>query len=418
MPPAPEPDSSGMSPFPFPPLLNQSTPPTQTPGSGKQAGSYAAMAAAPRNKFQVLFEANPSVTSNDSPIPSFRNDVVHFVFQSHPIPSEISIAKAIRDIGPFNGINIMTVPRATTKVYETRFVNESDRATALDKGIVINKVTIPGLHPRQKKHTENQIKINIRNVDAVASPEEIVETLKKNLSHFGDVELVGIYQDNRFGCFIGEAIAIIDTSMDNYLSLVRTLQIPEWGGRLLTLSWKGAPVVCNFCKQEGHLKRSCPRIAELECTKCFGKGHSPSFCPVLANESASDWDAIVAMEEKEREEAVENQRAKEAKESKEDENLQGGIEEMDDINNSASSDKNINDNNNSNGGSINDNNEHTTQQNHSGMDIDKDTVEENATAMNLDDPPEKNGKRPAGAAAEAEVILRRSGRTIAAPARR
>lgn len=41
------------------------------------------------------------------------------------------------------------------------------------------------------------------------------------------------------------------------------------------------PIVCNFCKEEGHrsFDGTCPAIQKLVCKKCKGKGHTTNRCP-------------------------------------------------------------------------------------------------------------------------------------------
>lgn len=52
-------------------------------------------------------------------------------------------------------------------------------------------------------------------------------------------------------------------------------------GHSINVCKSNNPVVCNFCKEEGHRSYdgTCPAIQKLVCKKCKATGHSTNRCP-------------------------------------------------------------------------------------------------------------------------------------------
>ncbi|KAG0042710.1 hypothetical protein BGZ83_000149 [Gryganskiella cystojenkinii] len=78
--------------------------------------------------------------------------------------------------------------------------------------------------------------------------------------------------------------------------LTRVVQFPEWKDRPIYFSWNGAPKICNFCKQEGHIAKDCPELANMECNDCHQKGHTFRLCPENSPKKIADAQAIAAQE--------------------------------------------------------------------------------------------------------------------------
>ncbi|GAN01830.1 hypothetical protein MAM1_0012c01265 [Mucor ambiguus] len=43
-------------------------------------------------------------------------------------------------------------------------------------------------------------------------------------------------------------------------------------------TYRGAPPICHFCRQSGHIRATCPVLAKRQCFKCRKLGHMARFC--------------------------------------------------------------------------------------------------------------------------------------------
>ncbi|KAK4520235.1 Rho-type GTPase activating protein Rga1 [Mucor velutinosus] len=43
-------------------------------------------------------------------------------------------------------------------------------------------------------------------------------------------------------------------------------------------TYRGAPPVCRFCRQSGHIRAACPVLLKRQCFKCRKLGHNAKFC--------------------------------------------------------------------------------------------------------------------------------------------
>ncbi|KAG1077132.1 hypothetical protein G6F42_025050 [Rhizopus arrhizus] len=58
--------------------------------------------------------------------------------------------------------------------------------------------------------------------------------------------------------------------------------------------YEGAPPVCHFCRQSGHICNACPALAKRKCFKCHDLGHTARFCreeEKFFDESLEDYGA-------------------------------------------------------------------------------------------------------------------------------
>ncbi|CEP11038.1 hypothetical protein [Parasitella parasitica] len=44
-------------------------------------------------------------------------------------------------------------------------------------------------------------------------------------------------------------------------------------------TYKGAPPICHFCHQSGHIRSGCPQLTKRRCFGCDRPGHIVRFCP-------------------------------------------------------------------------------------------------------------------------------------------
>ncbi|KAI8968643.1 hypothetical protein BDB01DRAFT_174089 [Pilobolus umbonatus] len=57
-------------------------------------------------------------------------------------------------------------------------------------------------------------------------------------------------------------------------------------------SYKGALPVCYLCRQAGHVKTCCPKIASILCYHCRGRGHIARFCPDKGKDRMSNEEKL------------------------------------------------------------------------------------------------------------------------------
>ncbi|KAK4512808.1 exocyst complex component exo84 [Mucor velutinosus] len=89
--------------------------------------------------------------------------------------------------------------------------------------------------------------------------ETFVENLQKSLKYYGKVYQIKKYTIDGF--FEGHVSFLIDTSV-----------------KYTDAEDRGAPPVCHFCRQSGHICAACPILAKRKCFKCHKLGHTVKFC--------------------------------------------------------------------------------------------------------------------------------------------
>ncbi|KAK4510019.1 uncharacterized protein ATC70_006188 [Mucor velutinosus] len=114
--------------------------------------------------------------------------------------------------------------------------------------------------------------------------ETFVEDLQKSLKFYGKVYQIKKYTIDGF--FEGHISFLIDTTV-NYRNaegkeydiqpLSRMMYLSAWDV-YVPATYRGAPPVCHFCRQSGHIRDACPVLAKRQCFKCRKLGHTARFC--------------------------------------------------------------------------------------------------------------------------------------------
>lgn len=61
----------------------------------------------------------------------------------------------------------------------------------------------------------------------------------------------------------------------------------------MSASFKGAPVVCHYCRKSGHLKKDCPFRPPLICFECHQHGHIRRHCTTKELSTSEALDAYI-----------------------------------------------------------------------------------------------------------------------------
>ncbi|CEP16729.1 hypothetical protein [Parasitella parasitica] len=93
----------------------------------------------------------------------------------------------------------------------------------------------------------------------------LLHDLVEPLSYYGEV--LQVKQHKRQGFFEGQLSVIIDTFVGHQVGQ------GKWDKE------NGAPPICHFCHQSGHIRSGCPQLAKSRCFGCDQPGHFVRFCP-------------------------------------------------------------------------------------------------------------------------------------------
>ncbi|KAI8140067.1 hypothetical protein BJV82DRAFT_716174 [Fennellomyces sp. T-0311] len=122
------------------------------------------------------------------------------------------------------------------------------------------------------------------------SREALAAGLRNNMSYYGRVCQIRLYLEPETEIFEGEGTVILDVTpqtQDQYRKLTRYIHFDNWD-RVFSVSWKGCPPICGFCKQEGHRQNSCEELQHVECYHCHQFGHFQKHCPVRRQRDQED----------------------------------------------------------------------------------------------------------------------------------
>jgi hypothetical protein len=143
----------------------------------------------------------------------------------------------------------------------------------------------------------------------------------KSLRYYGRV--VQLKRYTKDGFFEGEAVAILDCSNTDgkeYQRLDRMLYLMEWD-LYIPASFKGAPPVCYHCRQAGHVKATCPSLANTQCFHCHQNGHTTRNCKARIASFREEVD-VYAVARKEKENSVRKEERKTTKVNKGEEKME------------------------------------------------------------------------------------------------
>ncbi|KAK4512639.1 Vacuolar protein-sorting-associated protein 27 [Mucor velutinosus] len=115
--------------------------------------------------------------------------------------------------------------------------------------------------------------------------ETFVEDLQSSLEYYGKVYQIKKYTIDGF--FEGHISFMIDTAVKykntegkEYVvqPMSRMMYLSAWDDVYVPATYRGAPPVCHFCRQSGHIRAACPVLLKRQCFKCRKLGHNATFC--------------------------------------------------------------------------------------------------------------------------------------------
>lgn len=134
----------------------------------------------------------------------------------------------------------------------------------------------------------------------MATDDELKHGLLSSLQYYGKVYQVRQIMCN--GYFEGQLTVTLDPSQ-GYVDedgkkrdsqpLQRMLYLEKWDV-FAPAAFKGAQPICYYCRQEGHIRSTCPELAKRRCFGCGETGHTKRFCrmketpPLMPAESESE----------------------------------------------------------------------------------------------------------------------------------
>ncbi|KAI8078923.1 uncharacterized protein BX664DRAFT_287132, partial [Halteromyces radiatus] len=185
-------------------------------------------------------------------------------------------------IGIIDGVTPLNRFGSNTRgnlLLEVTFVESQHASDAIEKGITINEVNYRASPTRLNGSTQpprmTRVFLNYVPKKQSVLKEGILESMK----FYGKVCEIKKMMNGNF--FEGQVSILLDTNDDGvdkkYRPLQRMLYMAHWD-RYIPATFKGAPPVCYQCRQAGHIRKECPVMKQITCSRCLEKGHTAKFC--------------------------------------------------------------------------------------------------------------------------------------------
>lgn len=183
----------------------------------------------------------------------------------------------------FRPLSLYNQRSANELLIEVKFESASDAATALNEGITVNDVVYKACSTKETNVSGSlkHVQLTILRMTEKAT---FLSDLMSSLEYYGKVLQVKKYTRNGF--FEGHVSVLLDTSVGykdaegklvEAKPLERMLYMCEWDC-FAVAAFRGAPPVCHFCRQSGHIRSACPTLAKRKCFACGVVGHTARFC--------------------------------------------------------------------------------------------------------------------------------------------
>ncbi|KAF7720580.1 hypothetical protein EC973_007331 [Apophysomyces ossiformis] len=185
-------------------------------------------------------------------------------------------------------------------IVEAKFVSSADSTKAVKEGLTFKGIQYKG-SPSNDGANDKVIRLSLSQLPPFATKEELTDGLCNSLRTYGRVCQVKRYTNR--GYFEGEAVVLLDTSsiaQATWQPLERRLYLDTWN-IFVPASFRGAPPICFACRQSGHIRRSCPMLANITCYKCRGKGHIARRCRNEPQTEAEALDKYLELTQREKE---------------------------------------------------------------------------------------------------------------------
>jgi hypothetical protein len=149
---------------------------------------------------------------------------------------------------------------------EAVFEQNESTIKAINEGLTHNGIVYKGsasIDNAQGSMTRVQL-----DVLRIAKVESLKDDLPRSLGHYGQVYQIKQYKYRNY--FEGQITILIDTSKRSLVEdtadvtvkpqpLTRMMYLDAWD-IYVPASFKGAPPVCFYCRQSGHISAKCPEL--------------------------------------------------------------------------------------------------------------------------------------------------------------
>ncbi|KAL7310776.1 hypothetical protein PS15m_010229 [Mucor circinelloides] len=182
---------------------------------------------------------------------------------------------------------------------EAKFDTFDDTKRAIHTGITYREVVYKAT--AAKDNSEGKLTHVQMTMVRMPNMSTLLEDLLRSLKYSGKVYQVkkytidGYFEGHHVSFMIDTAVKYTDAEGKAYevQPLSRMLYLSAWDVYVPAM-YKGAPPVCHFCRQSGHIRAACPTLAKRKCFKCHNLGHTARFCreeEKSFNEALEDYDA-------------------------------------------------------------------------------------------------------------------------------
>jgi hypothetical protein len=234
-------------------------------------------------------------------------DTVLFTFAANMFKDRTEAYKAIENgIGAAKGFRPISMygnQQRKELIIEAKFREKGDAQKAIREGFAHLGIQYRG-SPSNDGAENKLTKISFSHLP-LEDPEDLCSGLQNSLQYYGRV--VQIKRSTKDGHFEGDASVILDRTPikgKEFQELKRMMYLMEWDIHA-PASFKGAPPVCFQCRQVGHIKAECPRLASIKCFQCQKRGHTARKCPNREQSFDNEIDSYIQVREKQEKEIQE-----------------------------------------------------------------------------------------------------------------
>ncbi|KAG2189597.1 hypothetical protein INT46_008739 [Mucor plumbeus] len=203
------------------------------------------------------------------------------------------IQTQISSLVEFRPLSVYDDKNDGSLLLEAKFEQVEDANKALTDGVNIDGVVYKAVLAKETREFGELKYVQFTLMRIVREPTFLVD-LMESLSYYGKV--LQVKQFTRGGFFEGKFSVMLDTSVGCQVGdewqqakpLDRMLYLREFDC-FVAAAYKGAPPVCHFCRQSGHIRAKCPELAKRRCFGCNKHGHMLKFCPEGEAKKQADY---------------------------------------------------------------------------------------------------------------------------------